>query len=571
MRCNTSVQLNIARDVADSLSVAIQKTMLFEQTRRKAAELEALANVSSALRQAETWNDVITILIKQVMRVVNVSTSVFLWLKKGQLVYAKSNEFSQNGLVEHLYLDADDLIWQVMQSGNATFISDTSVLPRNIPFLPADLQSLALVPMKTVDEIVGALCLVFDECQEFSYEDQQLLISIVDIASNALYRENVLETLEQRVAARTNKLATLYDVASIFSRSMELEQVMTQSLESVLHASGSDAGVIHLWNDTTEKFEIVVTTGISSSALCELENMPLWLWIVKNSRPLLISDLSTYSSVGPQHPIAQKYPAYIGVPIWGKKRAIGVLSIFASTIAKFSNDDISLLTAVADHISVAVKMSRLRNRAKEAVLIEERQRLARDLHDSISQLLYSQVLFADAGRKFAKKDDLDLTYHYLDRLCKTADQAFKEMRLMIYELRPSVLESEGLIDALKHRLDTVEQRIGIEVDLVCEEPVEIPVYAEEGLFRITQEALNNTWKHAAATRVTINIWGEGDKIALEVADNGKGFDPTNISEGMGFSSLRERAEHLGGKLEIDSSPGEGTRVKVTFKQCIEKT
>lgn len=138
------------------------------------------------------------------------------------------------------------------------------------------------------------------------------------------------------------------------------------------------------------------------------------------------------------------------------------------------------------------------------------------------------------------------------------------MRLLVYELRPSVLTREGLVGALQLRLDAVEKRAGVDAHLLVEGEVELPTSVEEGLYRIAQEALNNILKHAAATSVTVRFYREDDLVALEIADNGAGFDPDAMTDhgGMGLVSMRERAERLGGSLTILSAPDAGTRVRV---------
>jgi signal transduction histidine kinase len=140
------------------------------------------------------------------------------------------------------------------------------------------------------------------------------------------------------------------------------------------------------------------------------------------------------------------------------------------------------------------------------------------------------------------------------------------MRLLVYELRPLVLETEGLVGALQQRLDAVEKRAGVQSRLIVEGALDLPPRVEEGLYRIAQEALNNALKHAAASAVTVRICADGQDIRLDVSDNGQGFDPAAVSDrgGLGFTSMRERAERLGGIVAVQSAPGEGTTITVSI-------
>jgi len=200
--------------------------------------------------------------------------------------------------------------------------------------------------------------------------------------------------------------------------------------------------------------------------------------------------------------------------------------------------------------------------AQRAAAIEERQRLARELHDSVTQSLYSLALLAAAGRRMPAGDDrLAAT---LDRLNTTAQQALKEMRLLVFELRPLELETEGLVGAVRRRLEAVERRAGIKAELVVEGCLELDAPAEAELYRIVQELLNNTLKHAGAAVVSVRLEDRPESIVVEVADDGRGFDPDAVAGrgGMGLDSVRERSERLGAALAIDAAPGGGTRVRV---------
>jgi len=172
---------------------------------------------------------------------------------------------------------------------------------------------------------------------------------------------------------------------------------------------------------------------------------------------------------------------------------------------------------------------------------------------------------AETGRRSAQGRGLEDVSRHLGRLGEVARQALKEMRLLIYELRPPVLEQEGLVGALQQRLDAVEGRAGVEARLLVEGDVELAAPVEEALYRIALEALNNTLKHAAATTVTVRISFDRDGVELEVVDDGRGFDPEAARDGggMGLVTMRERAGQLGGRLTVLSAPGEGTRVTVS--------
>jgi signal transduction histidine kinase len=152
---------------------------------------------------------------------------------------------------------------------------------------------------------------------------------------------------------------------------------------------------------------------------------------------------------------------------------------------------------------------------------------------------------------------------YLGQLGETAQQALKEMRLLLYELRPMVLEQEGLVGALRRRLDAVDRRAGVASSLEVIDPFQVPQALEEGLYRICQEALNNTLKHANATIVVVRLSLHDDLVDVEIADNGVGFAPAEQSGGgMGMANMRERAQRMGGKMVVTSQERRGTSLHV---------
>ena len=203
--------------------------------------------------------------------------------------------------------------------------------------------------------------------------------------------------------------------------------------------------------------------------------------------------------------------------------------------------------------------------AQAQAALEERQRLARELHDSVTQSLYSLTLLAEASRRTAQSGDVNKVVDNIARLGETAQQALKEMRLLVYELRPLALEQAGLADALQHRLDAVEKRAGVNAQLRVSLDADLVPPVENGLYRIAQEALNNSLKHAEATTISVSLKTQDGRVELEIADNGNGFEPAAIHDrgGLGMVSIRERVGAMSGEYSITSKPGEGTRVWIS--------
>jgi signal transduction histidine kinase len=254
----------------------------------------------------------------------------------------------------------------------------------------------------------------------------------------------------------------------------------------------------------------------------------------------------------------------LSVPITIGDQVFGVFGMDYRQPRSFNAEDKRLFLALAQRAALAIQNARLYEQAGQAAILVERQRLARELHDSVTQSLYSLMLLSEAGRRLASVGDLEPAGHYLARIGETAQQALKEMRLLVYEMRPLALQEFGLAEALKQRLDAVEKRAGIQARLSIEGTLNLPVSVEEEIYRIAQEALNNSLKHAGSNATTVAIRANGDEVEREFADNGKGLDLESAASqgGMGIANMIERAERLGARLDFDSGVGKGTTVRL---------
>ena len=440
-------------------------------------------------------------------------------------------------------------------------------------------RSLVGVPMICQDELIGSLNFGMNT-DALTFEHIDIARHVADSLAVAIQQARLYEQvkrqadeLEQRVADRTRELSVLYKVAALASQSLGLETTLARSLEQVLEVVKSDAGAIHLLDETDgpadkKVLRLAIQQGISPDLVTRIESLliseGLGEWLAERNKPFTVPGTTSILQVpmGPH--------AYVGMPLRASGRTLGTLSIARrSNQPQFNVEEFSLLTSVADQLGVVVEGARLRERAEQAAVFEERERLARELHDRVVQSLYSLTLFAEWGRDLFEDGELKAAKQRLVRIGETAHQALKEMRLLVYELRPALLEQDGLVKALQQRLDAVEKRSGVKVSLQARSVGRLPAPVEEGLYRIAQEALNNALKHAAASLVTlrVSVENDGEQVIMEIKDDGMGFMPDAVSHrgGLGLDSMRERAKRLGSELVVVSTPGEGTKVIVTVE------
>jgi signal transduction histidine kinase len=261
---------------------------------------------------------------------------------------------------------------------------------------------------------------------------------------------------------------------------------------------------------------------------------------------------------------------FLGVPIVARGEVIGSFYLTekkGGRGALFTDEDEELIRTLAAHAAIAIENARLHERSRELSTIEERKRLARELHDSVTQTLFSIGLTAEAAAELVEAHPARAREQlgHLQALTRTA---MGEMRSLIFELRPAELETEGLAAALRKHVDVVRRLHEQEIELCVEGDRRLPPGVEKGLLRIAQEALGNAVRHSGADHVTLTLASRDAQISLRVEDDGHGFDPEEAvtrSRRLGLTSMRERAEPLGGTLAIDSEAGRGTAVEVEVK------
>jgi len=569
---------------AAQVANVLEKSWMDEQTQRRTEELEVLSSITFALGQAEGSEKTMFTIIEQLARFFNATKGAFLLPDEAgsSLTVKVSLDVSIIGEIHTLDLGKsydEDLLWSVFTSGQTSEIPEAHLHGESssgeiYQQLWVGCQSAVLIPLKTGETTFGILSFGFESHRRLSPANLRLFDAVAEIAGASLRRAVVLESLEKQVNIRTQHLSTLYNINTVASEPLELQIILDQLLEITLQSMNSSIGSVHFLDEKGRELYLVARKNIPQEFLPSWENLSLkadfWQELIYSSNPLVIPDVRTRMDTPiPIREMGFKgTQTYIGAPIRAKGQVLGLLSMFGATIQDYTIEDITLFMTIADQIGSSVERARLMKQAELAAVVQERQRLARELHDSVTQLLYGQVLFSGAGLKVLKQGNPQLTEQHLTRIDQAAQQALKEMRLLLYELRPSDTLDDGLVEALERRLDAVERRTGINAQVIVEGILDLDESTEMGLFRIAEEALNNTLKHAHATEVILTIEVINRKVFLEIKDNGQGFKLSDRvkSGGMGLMNMYERAGALDGDLEILTEPGQGTKIAVTIEE-----
>jgi signal transduction histidine kinase len=361
-------------------------------------------------------------------------------------------------------------------------------------------------------------------------------------------------------------LEALYSVATIANEVLELPMMLEKMLVQTLQAIGVSYGAIHLLNTDEEVLHLVAQVGISPQIVQKISTITtgfgLTGWVAQQKHPLTLMNVSNdprMLAIGQ----VSGYSQFFSAPLISQNHLLGVISVFGDTSQQLNPERIALLTTISDQIGIAVEGAQLRAQAEQAAILEERQRVARELHDSVTQSLYSLTLLAAAGQRSAQDGSQERTLRNLDSISTIAFQTLKEMRLLVYELQPSILGNGKLTEAIQRRLDSVEEHSGMQTKLIIEDQIQIPQPIELELYGFAQEALNNSIKHGAATSVTVRLSKKDESIILEISDDGKGFDLQQAEKkhGSGIISMKKRVNNLGGRINIITALGKGTIIQ----------
>ncbi|MFO7662140.1 MAG: GAF domain-containing sensor histidine kinase [Chloroflexota bacterium] len=565
-------ELIISREIANSLAVAIQHQRLLDNEKSARERETSLREITASITLDLELENVLDAIVDQLERVLPTASSSIMLLEESKLVIKAARQLytEEQPLREMISRNPANLI-AIMQTGQPELIKDTRLHPTWVT-LPGggEIRCWIGVPLNVKGIRIGILTLDRNQPNTFSQADLDLAMAFANQAAivieNArLFREVQLHAgeLEAGVRERTRELQALYGITAAAAEEMDLETVLKHSLEYAMTAFNCSAGCLFLIDEDNFQLESATRMAFGDQKLVELIER------------LSIDDLQPYQSLlmdkplvinnfeAPWQDMSDDVQAYAGAPLRSRGRPLGFLSLLSVDPDHFASDPLPLLTTIADQIGAAVENIRLRNKAREAAILGERDRLARDLHDAVTQSLYSLSLFAEAGREAALASDIIKVQRHIQSVLRLAHQALGELRLMLFELRSETTAHKGLAEALKARLQTVEERVGIIYTLNTNQSSPLPLALEEAFYRVGLEALTNALRHSQATEVQVDLHEKDQQLTLIVADNGLGFDFETAAQsgGFGLNSMTSRMEQVGGRLLVTTAIGHGTQVE----------
>jgi len=314
-------------------------------------------------------------------------------------------------------------------------------------------------------------------------------------------------------------------------------------------------------------FSHFITAGMSDELIAAIGRLPrthgLLSAMLERPQPHRTSDISKdprFEWWPAAHP---RMTSFLGVPILSAGEVVGAFYLTDKIGAdEFSDQDQELIELFAAHAAVAIATARVHERSRELSVVEERNRLARDLHDAVSQTLFSLTLTAEAASELLDRDT-EAARAQLAEVRRLAAEAREEMRSLVFQLRPADLEADGLVATLRKHVDVLGRVHAADVELTVRGQTEPDAPVQRELYRIAQEALQNALKHSGAGRIGVGLDLDPARTRLVVSDDGSGFDPADPrvrSQHLGVTVMAERARAVGGRLDLRSAPGRGTTV-----------
>jgi signal transduction histidine kinase len=381
---------------------------------------------------------------------------------------------------------------------------------------------------------------------------------------NVITRTELTHKLEQGQDdqnKRIHELESIHQASLHITENLSLEDVLEGILETAQSLIGGDDSLIYLYEhgDLSDG----LYWGFDGN---RYNNQPLTCsnehtYLVKKGRKI---DLVDEGSVNPILMYQNWQGSIYDLELKTSRSLIGGMTLGFRKRHQFTEHEKRILQMLADQAAIAIENARLFKIANQLAVIDERNRLARELHDSVAQALYGITLFAKASQRQLNKKINNTLVSQLATIQATALDALREMRLLLYELRPSQVESQGFIPALINRLESVEERSGVATEFILEGTPNLSEPVQDALYRISQEALNNALKHSRANHLTVSLKCGKAVSELIIKDDGIGFNPDQYHRrsGLGIRSMKERVKQIGGKFRICTSPGEGTSIKI---------
>jgi signal transduction histidine kinase len=576
---------------ASQAAIEFENAKLYNETVKRADEIKTMFNIQQAITSRLELDAVLKLIADEAWRLTH-SDSIAVFLVDGEeLVLSVISGVSEKGLVGSRLPLKDTAIGECLSKGEIMILDREQIEGRRDSKLVkiTKMRTCLCVPLLADKKPVGAIVDFSSLVGEFDSEDERIFnmfapIAVIGIENARLYQEEKQRHLEDQ--QRRHVAEGLRDILAMLNSNSSLEEALNFIVSEAARLLNMDCAALYRLN--SEKNALVLeaacgmphlTPGVTSA---ELGTGVLGKAFMSR-KPVVLSDMSVIDYDIGDVPELEDYAewlenncaAIIAVPLICKDEVYGGIVLYVKKRNKgntyeITKEKVDLAMTFADQAALAIDNTRLRKHAEDMAVIAERSRIARDLHDAVTQTLFSASLIADVLPRIWQKNKDD-GMKRLEELKQLTRGALAEMRTLLFELRPATLTEAPLEELLRQLSQAMMGRMRIPVALNTDVSDKMPPEVKIAFYRIAQEALNNIAKHACAKKASIDLIIKKDEkdgkvhAELTIADDGCGFDPSKVTaEHFGLGIMRERAGAVGAKVSVQSCEDAGTSIRLEW-------
>ena len=567
-------EVALAQSFADQTALAIENARLHAQTLRRSRDLEALYRADEVLYRSLRLDQVLQALVDVASDVLQADmTSVLVWDERHErLIPGATRGFAPESLAGMSHALGEGITGLVALTGQPVTVEDARNDPRVVHRItdPEGISSLLHVPIKVNDEVFGVFGVNFRNKRSFSGEEERTLLALAHRATVAIENAQLYTESEQQ----REELEALYRADETLHRSLRLDDVLKALVEVATGVLRADKTSVHLWDADHGKLLTAASHGYAAETIVETlapDQDTFLLGAMQEGGMLVMEDPAEDPRLSERLRALVKREGIrsgIAVPITVAGQIFGLFGIAFSRRRAPTRQDKRIVQAIAQRAGLAIQNARLFEQAQQAATTEERERLARELHDAVTQTLFSASLIAEVVPRLWDRDPAE-GHRRVEELRRLTRGALSEMRTLLLELRPAALIETPFNQLMTQLAETTVSRSNVEVAVhVDGEASSLPAEVHIALYRIVQESLNNVGKHASADHVEIHVRWHPSGVDLRVKDDGCGFVLGAGPQGrLGLGIMRERARSIGAQLRLHSAPERGTAVNLHWRSA----
>jgi two-component system sensor histidine kinase DevS len=466
------------------------------------------------------------------------------------------------------------LIGALMKNSRTIRLPEISKDKRSsgFPSYHPDMHSFLGVPIMQGSLQLGQIYLTDKiDAPEFTQDDELIIKMLSASAAAAIHNANIYENLvnhDKTLARRNQDLALLNQISASLSSSLDLDELLNKTLAQLLLHFKVEAGEIFLLDKETQVLRLVLHRGKAAEAFWKKNTFKTGEGVVgmvaKTVKPIFTNELDHDERFLRSEVVEFGFKQIVCIPLSAPGEVVGVMSMASLSPNAISDDDLALLMSIGTYAGTAIDNARLHTNARRLAILEERERIGMDLHDGIIQSIYGVGLGLENVRHLMH-EDLKQADQNVGKAIEDLNSTIHDLRTYILDLKPRQMRGGSLVESTKRLVE--EFRSNVKSEIILSMPkndyfLDLPQTNALAIFLVCQETLANVAKHADAKKITVNLWSTGDRVLLEVHDDGTGFDESviNKSVGHGLANMRTRVQNVNGDLDITSVIGEGTTV-----------